>query len=389
MVTVLDFRNLLIAALAAVALAGCNLDTMWAKPPAPGPAVPAGEPFGQVMDGQYVVAPGDTVAIVAERTNTPIRSLIDLNRLTPPYTLRAGQRLNLAPRGSYVVQKGDTLYGISTREGVSISALIQLNDLRPPYTLQIGQALVLPTSVDAPSSYASAPQAAGVYNPQPKPFVPEGSTNVVTQAGTPQPATPPSGGITSGALPPLQAAPANSATTTQATTVTPAPIVPPAPAPAQTAPPAQTQTAQIQPPPPKPAPTGDPLPVLRPNSPFIWPVAGKVISKFGPAKDNLRNDGINIAAPAGAPVKAAADGVVAYAGNELRGFGNMILLRHPDGWVTAYAHNSSLLVKKGDKVQQGQTIARVGSTGNVDTPQLHFELRQGTKAVDPLRVLTR
>ena len=151
-----------------------------------------------------------------------------------------------------------------------------------------------------------------------------------------------------------------------------------------------TQTAQIEPPPaPKPAPAGDPLPALKPDSPFIWPVDGKVVSRFGPAKDNQRNDGINIAAPVGAPVKASAPGVVAYAGNELRGFGNMVLLRHADGWVTAYAHNSSLLVRKGDKVGQGQTIARVGSSGNVDTPQLHFELRKGTKAVDPLKVLTR
>jgi murein DD-endopeptidase MepM/ murein hydrolase activator NlpD len=385
MVSILDLRKLLVAAIAAAALAGCNLDTMWAAPPAPDPAVPAGAPFGQIMDGQYVVAPGDTVAIVADRTNTPIRSLIDLNRLTPPYILKAGQRLDLAPRGSYVVQKGDTVSRIAASQGVSISALIQLNNLRPPYTLQIGQALVLPTGVDAPGSYASAPQAAGVYNPQPKPFVPQGSTNVVTQAGTPQPAGQPGGGISSGNLPPLQGA--NAGPAPAPTTVTPAPVF--TPQPAQPTPPAQTQTAQIQPPPPKPAPAGDPLPVLKPNSPFIWPVAGKVVSKFGPAKDNQRNDGVNIAAPDGAPVKASADGVVAYAGNELRGFGNMVLLRHADGWVTAYAHNSSLLVKKGDKVRQGQTIARVGSTGNVETPQLHFELRQGTKAVDPLRVLTR
>jgi murein DD-endopeptidase MepM/ murein hydrolase activator NlpD len=373
-------RTMLAVAITALMVAGCNLDTMLAAPPAPDPAVPAGQPFGQVMDGQYVVAPGDTVAIVAERTNTPIRSLIDLNRLTPPYALKAGQLLNLAPRGSYLVQKGDTVTGIATRQGVSISALIQLNNLRPPYTLQIGQALVLPTSVDAPASVATAPQAAAISTgPQPKPFVPDGSTTVTTQAGTPAPATQPGGGITSGGLPPLQGE-------------TPAPAqssAPPAPTTAPTDQPAQTQTAQIQPPSPKPAPSGDPLPTLRPDSPFIWPVDGKVISKFGPAKDNLRNDGINIAAPVGAPVKASAAGVVAYAGNELRGFGNMILLRHADGWVTAYAHNSSLLVKKGDKVRQGQTIARVGSSGSVDSPQLHFELRQGTKAVDPLKVLTR
>ena len=369
-------RKLLIVAFAA-ALAGCNLDTMLAAPPAPDPAVPAGAPFGEVKDGQYVVAPGDTVAIVSERTNTPIRALIDLNRLTPPYALKAGQLLNLAPRGSYVVQKGDTVSGIAARQGVSISALIQLNNLRPPYTLQIGQALVLPTGVDAPSAVASAPQAIVIpTGQQSKPFVPQGSPNATTQAGAAS-TVQPGGGVTSSGLPPLQGTPAPGS----------APLLTPAPAPAQTTP---TQTAQLEPPPPpQPAPSGDPLPALKPNSPFIWPVDGKVISKFGPAKDNLRNDGINIAAPVGAPVKAAAAGVVAYAGNELRGFGNMVLLRHADGWVTAYAHNSSLLVKKGEKIAQGQTIARVGSSGNVDSPQLHFELRQGTKAVDPLKVLTR
>jgi len=372
MAGIAKLRTYFVVALAAASLAGCSLDTMLASAPAPDPGVPAGQPFGEVRNGQYVVAPGDTVAIVSERTNTPIRTLIDLNRLTPPYALRAGQLLSLQPRGSYLVRKGDTVSGIAARQGVSISALIQLNNLRPPYTLQIGQALVLPTSVDAPSSLASAPQAAAVSSgPQPKPFVPQGSTVVTTEAGS-APTSQPGGGVTSSGLPPLQGASA-----------APAPTEVPA------EPPAQTQTAQIQPPPPKPAPSGDPLPALKPDSPFIWPVDGKVISKFGPAKDNLRNDGINIAAPVGAPVKASAAGVVAYAGNELRGFGNMVLLRHADGWVTAYAHNSSLLVKKGDKVGQGQTIARVGSSGNVDSAQLHFELRQGTKAVDPLRVLTR
>jgi murein DD-endopeptidase MepM/ murein hydrolase activator NlpD len=116
-------------------------------------------------------------------------------------------------------------------------------------------------------------------------------------------------------------------------------------------------------------------------------VQGKVIGAFGSSKDGLKNDGINIAAPSGAPVLAAADGVVAYAGNELRGFGNMILLRHDGGFVTAYAHNASLLVKKGDKVKRGQTIARVGATGAVFGPQLHFEIRKGTQPVDPMTYL--
>ncbi len=370
MTSIIPSRKMLAAALAAAILAGCNLDTMLASPPAPDPAVPAGQPFGEVRDGHYVVAPGDTVAIVSERTNTPIRTLIDLNRLTPPYALKAGQLLSLQPRGSYLVQRGDTVSGIAAREGVSISALIQLNNLRPPYTLQIGQALVLPTSVDAPSVMASAPQPSVIAtSQQPKPFVPQGSTAVTTQAGGAS-TIQPGDGIASGSLPPLQGAPQPAPAPAPAQTFEPTPL--PAPA--------QTQTAQIEPPPPpKPAPAGDPLPALKPNSAFIWPVDGKVVSKYGPSKDNLRNDGINIAAPVGAPVKASAGGVVAYAGNELRGFGNMVLLRHADGWVTAYAHNSSLLVKKGDKVERGQTIARVGSSGNVNSPQLHFELRQGRR----------
>jgi len=381
-----SLRSLLAAALTAVTLAGCSFDSMLAAPPPPDPAVPAGSPFGEVRNGQYVVAPGDTVAIASERTNTPIRTLIDLNGLTPPYALRAGQLLSLQPRGSYVVQKGDTVYGIASRQGVSISALTQLNNLRPPYTLQIGQSLVLPTSVDAPTAMASAPQPVSVQSAQqPKPFVPQGATGIATQAGAAA-APQPIGGVTSGALPPLQSAPQPVQAPVQLSA--PAPVQLPAPAPMPIDP-APVQSAQLEPPPPAKAPSGDPLPTLKPDSPFIWPVDGKIVSKFGPAKDNLRNDGINIAAPVGAPVKASATGVVAYAGNELRGFGNMVLLRHEDGWVTAYAHNSSLLVQKGDKVAQGQTIARVGSSGSVDTPQLHFELRRGTKAVDPLKVLTR
>ena len=119
----------------------------------------------------------------------------------------------------------------------------------------------------------------------------------------------------------------------------------------------------------------------------MWPVRGKVLSGFGPKSKGLHNDGINIAASRGSAVRAAESGVVAYAGNELRGFGNLLLIKHAGGWVTAYAHNETLLVKAGDKVSKGQSIARVGSTGNVTKPQLHFELRRGKRAIDPRRHL--
>ena len=117
---------------------------------------------------------------------------------------------------------------------------------------------------------------------------------------------------------------------------------------------------------------------------FLWPVNGKIVSRFGAKDGGLHNDGLNIAAPQGTPVRAAENGVVAYAGNELRGFGNLLLIRHADGWMSAYAHNDALLVQRGDRVARGQTIARVGRTGNVATPQLHFELRRGAGPVDPL-----
>ena len=119
------------------------------------------------------------------------------------------------------------------------------------------------------------------------------------------------------------------------------------------------------------------------------PVAGKIVARFGPAGKGLHNDGINISAPVGTQVRAAGDGVVAYAGNELKGFGNLLLIKHADGWTTAYAHNDKLLVARGDKITQGQVIATVGRTGNVDSPQLHFEVRKGTQAMDPLEFLAK
>ena len=119
----------------------------------------------------------------------------------------------------------------------------------------------------------------------------------------------------------------------------------------------------------------------------MWPVQGKVISKFGSLGNGRNNDGINIQAAQGSTVRSADAGTVVYAGNELKGFGNLILVRHSGGWITAYAHNQKLLVKKGQKVKRGEKIATVGATGGVNKPQLHFEVRAGKKAVNPLQYL--
>ena len=121
---------------------------------------------------------------------------------------------------------------------------------------------------------------------------------------------------------------------------------------------------------------------------FRWPVKGRVISQFGTRPDGGHNDGIDLAVPQGTSVQAAENGVVAYAGNELKGYGNLVLIRHANNWVSAYAHNEEILVKRGDKVKRGQIIAKAGATGAVSQPLVHFELRKGSRPVDPTKYMS-
>jgi murein DD-endopeptidase MepM/ murein hydrolase activator NlpD len=120
---------------------------------------------------------------------------------------------------------------------------------------------------------------------------------------------------------------------------------------------------------------------------FRWPVQGRIISEFGSKADGGHNDGIDLAVPQGTSVKAAENGVVAYAGDELKPYGNLILIRHSNNWVSAYAHNEELLVKRGDKVRRGQVIAKAGKTGAVSQPLVHFELRKGSRPIDPTKYM--
>jgi murein DD-endopeptidase MepM/ murein hydrolase activator NlpD len=162
---------------------------------------------------------------------------------------------------------------------------------------------------------------------------------------------------------------------------TPVPIMPKA----QAAPPPPVPVA---PPAPPPAQTAMVVPPSAGGTPhFLRPVQGKMVQGFGPDSQGQTNDGINIAAPAGTPVQAADAGTVIYTGNELPAFGNLVLIRHAGGWVTAYGHLASTGVQRGATVTQGQTIGTVGQTGSVTSPQLHFEVRQGSKPVDPMPFL--
>jgi murein DD-endopeptidase MepM/ murein hydrolase activator NlpD len=366
-------------------LAGCNFSGRPQTDEAPGATAPAtveaAPAAGTAGPGAYSAFPGDTVYGVAQRFGVPVRELIETNGLKPPYRLAAGQRLQVPVRQEHVVQSGDTLLAISRIYGVDQSSLARENGLMPPYALKPGQRLTLPGRIDANLAEMPPQQQPSFSAPTAPSASTGGSMSVEELPPTTAPRAPKQ-------QPPKQQ-PATQSATAPSTPDTTAPMEEPttpeagAPAapqepPPKTTAPKQTEMAAI-PPEPEPAPRG--------SERFLWPVKGKIISNFGPKKGGLNNDGINIAAPEGTTVMAADNGVVAYAGNELRGFGNLLLIRHADGWVTAYAHNEKLLVKRGEKVKRGQAIAQIGSTGNVSAPQLHFEVRKGTDPVDPIKYL--
>lgn len=270
-----------------------------------------------------------------------------------------------APGSQYRVRSGDTASEIAERCNISLSALASANGLRAPYALRAGQTLTLPgPSVHIVQRgenlyriglrYGLDFRDLAAHNGLRAPYelevgqeirLPNGA-DVVRTASNDRPPQRASGGS-----PP-----------------------PPRQAPPRTGPPTLPDND-----PPPPAASG---PVT-----FAWPLRGEVISDFGPKPDGRRNDGINIRASEGDSVRASAAGQVVYAGNELAGYGELVLIRHAGGWVTAYAHNSRLRVAEGEQVTAGQIIAEAGSTGTVDSPQLHFEIRRGVTPEDPMRHL--
>ncbi len=347
---------------------------------------------------------GDTVLSVATRHDVAVDDVIALNGLTPPYTLRRGQLLRVPVPQDHVVAPGESLSVIAETYRVDQGDLAAANNLAPPYTLQPGQRLTLPARrtpvIASAESYRVVnpsripPQAASVeptllgpgedigFEPPPT-----GSTAVTVETLEPMdPLDPQSADPAAAAQAeppvaspgaPLQLGPQRPATVGTATVDTA-----PAPEPEGEA---DSEVAAL---PPAAAPPAPPVSGPPPRGDrFGWPLVGDIVSDFGPKPDGTHNDGINIAAPRGATVAAADDGVVAYSGNELRGYGNLLLIRHDGDWVTAYAHLDEVLVQRGDRISVGQPIATVGSSGTVGSPQLHFEIRQGTEAVDPANLL--
>jgi murein DD-endopeptidase MepM/ murein hydrolase activator NlpD len=310
------------------------------------------------------VARGETLETISRRYGVPVAAIMRANSITNPAMVHPGEHLVIPRRrgpasalsapqmrtastapavpptapvgpprsaltpaaGVHVVAPGETLHSIARRYGKPVMVLAKANNIPPDTMVKVGDRITIPGAGRALA--APPPPAAPAAPPVPRG---EGSVGSVATADSPHSAR------------------------------LAAPVAPDA---------------------------EDGVEATGNRPAFRWPVRGRVIAGFGPKPNGLQNDGINLAVPEGTPIKAADDGVVAYAGNELKGYGNLVLIRHSNGFVTAYAHASEIMVKRGDPVKRGQVIAKSGQTGNVTSPQLHFEIRKGATPVDPSQYLS-
>ncbi len=314
------------------------------------------------------------------------------------------------------VGQGETLDSLANRYGVPASAIAQSNGLAPNAPVYPGQRVVIPRYNYAATPAATPAPAPAAYTPPPAAPATRATVNTTSHRTTPVPATRGQAHIVKPGetliglsrrynKPIAEIAAANNLQPYHKVQAGDRIIIPgtarvaAAPQPAAPQPQAQQpRYAAAQAPAPAArmvTPAAEKAPVEEKNSAdanagaagFRWPARGRIITGFGPKPTGQQNDGINLALPEGTPVKAADDGVVAYAGNELKGYGNLVLVRHANGFVTAYAHASELMVKRGDTIKRGQVIAKSGQTGNVTSPQLHFEIRKGASPVDPMQHL--
>lgn len=345
-------------------------------------------------NSDIIVGAGDTLYSLARRHNMTVAQIAQINGLSAPYALRVGQRLKIKdttipnysaeksdanvaektvtpspvvienPKATttrvelkeITVGQGDTLYSISRKYSVPVNDLAVMNDISAPFGLRVGQRLKVPnldapsvhvaTKIDVPQNNVTQKTSSAVA--QPKKAAPVVVTPVKTNAGAKS-------------VTPTKASNAQKVSNTKTSSSN-----------------KKTGSAQKA-----------PAIVARSSSKFSWPVRGRILSGYGAKTNGLFNDGINISATRGTAVKSAENGVVAYAGNEVKGMGNLVIIQHSEGWMTVYAHMDSMSVRRGSKVGVGQKIGTVGTTGKVDKPQLHFEIRKGTKAYNPTAYLKK
>jgi murein DD-endopeptidase MepM/ murein hydrolase activator NlpD len=350
------------------------------------------DPFGNPFQAAQAPTDPSPTSSIGQAPVTPVQS----RPLPAPSAQYQAPRVAAAPpRGAGAVgaagwsavggtpisvAQGENADILARRYGVPTDALLKANGLSSPAQVQPGVRVVIPVYNAAGAPVKAAPAVASAPAPGRPAVVAHaekikllkgqvggqvGAPPAVAKARPMVPAEVASNGVaarTGGKVEAIAAQPTKTATLTQ-----------------------QDAAKKAKPEPAKPAPAAESAKDDEEtkgggaNPEFRWPARGRIIQAFKPGG----NDGINIAVPEGTSVKAAESGVVAYAGNELKGYGNLILIRHPNGFVSAYANNGDIEVKRGETVKRGQVIAKSGQSGNVASPQLHFELRKGATPVDP------
>ncbi|AMO73456.1 hypothetical protein AZE99_13340 [Sphingorhabdus sp. M41] len=279
----------------------------------------------RVESGTYIVQPGDTLRGIANKTGAGSQIIALANGLVEPYVIHPGQRLTITGGRYHAVNAGETGIAIARAYGAPWREVVALNALEEPYILRVGQKLLLPATAPTDPANLSIEQRAASFDLDIDDIVTGSQPALADGAAASEPSD------------------WRKAITPNVTIATPASF----------------------------------------SGRFQWPVEGNVLSSFGSKGGGKVNDGLNIGVPKGTPIRASAEGVVAYSGDEIGVFGGLILINHGAGWVTAYGHADKLNVTRGQKVKAGDVIGLAGESGYVQEPQLHFEIRKDRKPVDP------
>ena len=319
----------------------------------------------EIAKDAVIVQQGETLYSIAKKNGVPLRDLIDTNNLEPPYALKAGSAIKIPFPNYHESREGETLYSISRMYDMKVNDVIALNNLKFPYPIYPGDKIKIVKDKNKKSEknlqLALESKAKKENNIKPaeekaKEIVEKKNSKEIEKYG-----------FKPSEVRALELAKRNDSSRTAQNIINPS----------------KNEIVETKLSINKPIDKDSIKKIANKTNRFSWPVRGEVISKFGPKSAGLYNDGINIKAKDGQAVSSSEDGIVAYVGSELKGYGNLVIVKHSGGWISAYAHLKNSAVEIGQKISKGQKIGNVGNSGKVKFPQLYFGLRKGRDAVNP------
>ena len=338
----------------------------------------------EVAKDSVIVQQGETLYAISKKNGVPLRDLIETNNLEPPYALKAGSTVKIPFPNYHESREGETLYSISRAYDMKVSDVIALNNLKFPYPIYPGDKI----KIVKDKNKKSEPNEAGIASDKKidnkkseknsqlalESKTKDGKNTFKPSEEKAKELSEKKGskeiekyGFKPSEVRALEIEKKNDSSRTAQNIINPT----------------KNEIVETKLSINKPIDKDSIKKIANKTNRFSWPVRGEVISKFGPKSAGLYNDGINIKAPDGQTVSASEDGIVAYVGSELKGYGNLVIVKHSGGWISAYAHLKNSAVASGQKINKGQKIGNVGNSGKVKFPQLYFGLRKGRDAVNP------